>query len=153
MSLLGVRLTLLIGPTVAVPAPPPLIEALHEVEVTHRDDGQSGFSISFNIGRAGPAALMDYALAASPLLRSRFAAGRAPEDLRALLREAAEALRANPRDERLYRAVHRTYLEPLATQELAAERLGLPFSTYRAHLAAGIDRIAAWLWRRGMAQS
>ena len=28
MSLLGVHLTLLIGPTVAVPAPPPLIEAL-----------------------------------------------------------------------------------------------------------------------------
>jgi hypothetical protein len=69
MSLLGVRLTLLIGPTVALPAPPPLIEAVHEVEVTHRDDGQSGFSITFNIGRAGPSALMDYALAANPLLR------------------------------------------------------------------------------------
>jgi hypothetical protein len=69
MSLLGVRLTLLIGPTVAVPAPPPLIQAVHEVEVTHRDDGQSGFSITFNIGRAGPSALMDYALASNPLLR------------------------------------------------------------------------------------
>jgi hypothetical protein len=69
MSLLGVRLTLLIGPTVAVPVPPPLIEAVHEVEVTHRDDGQSGFSITFNVGRAGPAALLDYALLSSPLLR------------------------------------------------------------------------------------
>jgi hypothetical protein len=69
MSLLGVRLTLLIGPTVAVPAPPPLIEAVHEVEVTHRDDGQSGFSITFSVGRAGPSALMDYALLANPLLR------------------------------------------------------------------------------------
>jgi hypothetical protein len=69
MSLLGVRLTLLIGPTVAVPAPPPLIEALREVEVTHRDDGQSGFSVTFTVGRAGAAALMDYALLASPLLR------------------------------------------------------------------------------------
>jgi hypothetical protein len=69
MSLLGVRLTLLIGPTVAVPAPPPLMEALHEVEVTHRDDGQSGFSVTFSIGRAGPAALMDYALLSNPLLR------------------------------------------------------------------------------------
>jgi phage protein D len=69
MSLLGVRLTLLIGPTVALPAPPPLIEAVHEVEVTHRDDGLSGFSITFSVGRAGPSALMDYALLASPLLR------------------------------------------------------------------------------------
>jgi hypothetical protein len=69
MSLLGVRLTLLIGPTVALPAPPPLMEAVHEVEVTHRDDGQSGFSVTFSIGRAGPSALMDYALASNPLLR------------------------------------------------------------------------------------
>jgi len=69
MSLLGVRLTLLIGPTVAVPVPPPLIEAVHEVEVTHRDDGQSGFSITFRIGRSGPAALLDYALTSNPLLK------------------------------------------------------------------------------------
>lgn len=69
MTLLGVRLTLLIGPTVAVPVPPPLIEALHEVEVTHRDDGQSGFSVTFKVGRAGPAALLDYALLSNPLLK------------------------------------------------------------------------------------
>jgi hypothetical protein len=69
MSPLGVRLTLLIGPTVAVPAPPPLIEAVRDVEVTHRDDGHSGFSITFSVGRAGPSALMDYALLANPLLR------------------------------------------------------------------------------------
>lgn len=69
MSLLGVRLTLLIGPTVAMPAPPPLIEAVHEVEITHRDDGQSGFSVTFRMGRAGPAALLDYALLQNPLLK------------------------------------------------------------------------------------
>jgi len=45
--------------------------------------------------------------------------------------EAAEQLRANPRDERLYRALVAAFLQPAATQELAAERLGLPFSTYR----------------------
>ncbi|HEY8474208.1 MAG TPA: ATP-binding protein [Natronosporangium sp.] len=102
-------------------------------------------------------ALRDYsrprALAASPLLRSRvtMAPGNprpGPDDLRRVLREAAETLRGNPRDEKLYRAVHRTYLEPAATQELAAERLGLPFSTYRRHLTAGVDRIAEWLWQR-----
>ena len=37
--------------------------------MTHRDDGQSGFSVTFSIGRAGPAALMDYALLSNPLLR------------------------------------------------------------------------------------
>ncbi len=39
MNLLGVRLTLLIGPTVAVPAPPPVAEALQSVEVTQSDEG------------------------------------------------------------------------------------------------------------------
>ena len=96
-------------------------------------------------------ALRDYtradALAANPLTRSRVVVEHAG-GLRSLLREAAESLRANPRDEKLYRAVHRTYLEPAATQELAAERLELPFSTYRAHLTSGIERIAEWLWRR-----
>ncbi len=93
------------------------------------------------------------ALLANPLLRSRLVADRAGDvptvtTLQTLVREAAERLRANPRDEKLYRAIHRTYLEPVATQELAAERLGLPFSTYRRHLTAGIDQITAWLWQR-----
>jgi hypothetical protein len=93
------------------------------------------------------------ALATNPLLRSRVAAEHAggapsPATLRALLREAAETLRANPKDEKLYRAVQRTYLEPAATQELAAELLGLPFSTYRYHLSGGIARLTEWLWRR-----
>jgi hypothetical protein len=93
------------------------------------------------------------ALAANPLLRSRVAAehaGGAPTTatLQALLREAAETLRANPRDEKLYRALQRTYLRPAATQELAAELLGLPFSTYRYPLSTGIARVTGWLWRR-----
>lgn len=34
------------------------------------------------------------------------------------------------------------------SQELVAERLDLPFSTYRRHLAAGLERVVAWLWER-----
>ena len=41
-----------------------------------------------------------------------------------------------------------TFLQPAATQELAAERLGLPFSTYRYHLAGGIRRVTEQLWQR-----
>lgn len=102
-------------------------------------------------------ALRDYtrpaALAASPLLRSRLAsqaAAGAPTaaTLQALLREAALALAANPRDERRYRALACTFFEPAATQELAAERLGLPFSTYRYQLAGGIRRVTERLWQR-----
>ena len=93
------------------------------------------------------------ALAANPLLRSRVVAEHAcgaptSATLQALLREAAETLRANPKDAKYYRALQRTYLEPAATQELAAEALGLPFSTYRYHLSGGIARVIDWLWRR-----
>ena len=85
------------------------------------------------------------ALAANPLMRSRSLRDRAgerakPEDLRDLLEQAIDTLRANPRDEKLHRALARTYVRPARTQELAAEALGLPFSTYRRHLKRG-DRV------------
>ena len=101
-------------------------------------------------------ALRDYArpdaLAASPLLRSRLLADRGgtgdPEALRGMVREAVATLAASPRDDKFSRAVARTYLDPAPTQEAAAEWLGLPFCTYRYQLAAGIDRITGWRWRR-----
>ena len=71
--------------------------------------------------------------------------------LRGALREAADALAGNPKDCKLHRAVWLTYFEPLATQEQVAERLGLPFSTYRHHLTRAIDRICAHLWLRELA--
>jgi hypothetical protein len=68
--------------------------------------------------------------------------------LRDLLREACEALQGAGRDDKLYRALHATYLHPAATQERAAELLELPFSTYRRHLKAGIEAVAQALWQR-----
>ena len=67
--LLGIHLTLLIGPTVAAPASPDVLEALKSVEVTHSDDRRSGFQIVFEAGRSGPADLVDYKLLSNPLLR------------------------------------------------------------------------------------
>ena len=67
--LLGTHLTLLIGPTIAVPAPLPYTEALQSVEVTHSDQGRSGFQLTFSAGRSGPAGLVDYPLLSLPLLR------------------------------------------------------------------------------------
>lgn len=68
MSLLGTRLTLLIGPTVPVPAPPSFVEAIENVTVTHSDQGRSGFQITFRAGRSS-SDILDYALLSSPLLR------------------------------------------------------------------------------------
>jgi len=66
---LQLRLTLLVGPTVAVPAPPLLIDALDKVEVTQTDEGRSGFQITFTAGRGGIIGLMDYPLVSLPLLK------------------------------------------------------------------------------------
>jgi hypothetical protein len=93
-------------------------------------------------------------LARNPLLRTRLArdhlGGDEPdgEALAGLLRTAVDALSRQPRDDKLLRAVERTYLRPAPTQEAAAEVLGLPFSTYRRHLSQGVGRIVAWLWDR-----
>jgi hypothetical protein len=69
MALLGSNLTLLVGPSVPVPAPPQLTEALKSVEVTHQDQGRSGFQLTFQAGRSGPADLVDYRALLAPLLR------------------------------------------------------------------------------------
>jgi hypothetical protein len=70
VSFLGVRLTLLIGPTVPIPAPPFLVRNLESVQVTHTDEGRSGFQISFLSGRSGPQDLVEDPLLLSPLLRT-----------------------------------------------------------------------------------
>ncbi len=64
----SIRLTLLIGPELPLPAPPTLIEALQSVEVTHRDDGPSGFQISFALTRGALLDVLDYTLLLSGLL-------------------------------------------------------------------------------------
>jgi hypothetical protein len=91
-------------------------------------------------------------LARNALLRTRLVRDRAASQeptsavLHDLIAEAVATLRVNPRDDKLFHAVDRTYLRPAATQERAAAVLGLPFSTYRRHLSQGVTRVVAWLW-------
>jgi hypothetical protein len=89
-------------------------------------------------------------LAANPLTRSRLLTGRADpvRALRELLEEGIRDLGRDPRAGKLHRALDVTYLRGAPTQEAAAERLGLSFTTYRRHLMAGIERICEDLWRR-----
>lgn len=68
MSLFGTLLTVLVGPTVPVPAPPQLLEALERVEVQHSDEGRSGFQLTFKVGRS-ETDVLDYFLLVTPLLR------------------------------------------------------------------------------------
>ncbi|MET7338547.1 ATP-binding protein [Nonomuraea sp. NPDC005650] len=92
------------------------------------------------------------ALAASPLTRTRLIAERAGQSpataLGDLLRQAIDDLGEDPRSVKFHRVLSVTFLRGAPTQELAAERLGLPFTTYRRHLTAGIERVCADLWHR-----
>jgi adenylate cyclase len=91
-------------------------------------------------------------LAGNPLLHARVMQRRGPDAnvqaLRVMLAETAETLFANTRDQKLYRVLDLTYINPAPKQEAAADRLGLPFSTYRRHLTAGVGRIVDWLWQQ-----
>jgi hypothetical protein len=65
MALSSTTLTLLVGPTIAVPAPPSMLDALERVEVTTSDSGRSGFQLVFAAGRSGSADRQDYSLIGS----------------------------------------------------------------------------------------
>jgi hypothetical protein len=104
-------------------------------------------------------ALRDYtqseSLRTNPLLRSRLVIERSAAQkqeavpvLKDLLKEVVESLQSTPKQSKAYRALLYTYLQPMANQELVAERLDLPFSTYRRHLSAGLSQIQTLLWQR-----
>jgi hypothetical protein len=64
----GITLTLRLGREKTDPAPRLMIEAIQSVEVTHRDEGRSGFQIVFQVGRLGQRDLKNYQLIKNPLL-------------------------------------------------------------------------------------
>ncbi|GGQ69210.1 P-loop NTPase family protein [Couchioplanes azureus] len=92
-------------------------------------------------------------LAGNPLVHSRMvvtsdASAEPVSALRDVLQSTLEALGADPRQGKQHRALVATYLGGAPTQEAAAERLGLPFSTYRRHLNRGLEVLCSLLWRR-----
>lgn len=88
-------------------------------------------------------------LAANPLARSRLVADLGGEDRAAALRDVLGSMLDELRDDvRLHRVLVTTFVHGTPTQEAAADRLGLPFSTYRRHLSRGLDRLSDALWER-----
>lgn len=63
------------------------------------------------------------------------------------MRKALQGMRTDQRTLRGHDAVEATYLGAAATQQAAAQRLGVPFSTYRKHLKRGVDDLCDRLWR------
>jgi len=63
------------------------------------------------------------------------------------LREAAETLKANSKDEKLYQALDACYFRPLKSQEAAAEKVDVSIATFRRHIKSGASRVAEILWQ------
>ncbi|AXI78765.1 ATP-binding protein [Peterkaempfera bronchialis] len=86
-------------------------------------------------------------LARNPLQRSRVVveSGRSLGDV---LLGAIDALLDERDGGRRHRAITATYVKPTSTQEAAAARLGLPFSTYRRHLKTAVERVSDLLWHQ-----
>jgi DNA-binding SARP family transcriptional activator len=92
-------------------------------------------------------------LARNPLRRARVVVTDdnvvGTDHLRAALSDALNQLRADRHGEKQYLAIAATYLDADAKQQhVVAEELGLPFGTYRRHLAQGLDRVCELLWHR-----
>ena len=103
-----------------------------------------------------------YLLRENPLLQSRLVADQVGANsdvharvaaLQTLLQNATAALQQSPRQTKFFLVLQATYFQPVTTQELAAERLDLPFSTYRRHLRAGIELVTERLWQQELGQA
>jgi len=69
INLLGIKLTLLLGPTIPIPAPVSISQNLDKVVVSKSDTERSGFQITFKVGRSGPIDIFDYKMVYNPLFR------------------------------------------------------------------------------------
>ena len=83
-------------------------------------------------------------LAANLLTSSSLADG--PGSLRTTIEAAIDCLRDEPKGATLSAVLRRTFVQAAPTQEAAAEVLGLPFSTYRRHLAKAMEQLTDLLW-------
>jgi hypothetical protein len=64
----------MIGPTIPIPAPASLVEAISSIEVTNTDEGRDGFQIIFSIGKSSnnqtlTEGINDFSLINNPLLK------------------------------------------------------------------------------------
>lgn len=73
--------------------------------------------------------------------------GERIECLRALILEATTSFAKHPKSEIYARILHRTYYQPARSQELAADSLGVSYSTFRRHLVKARSWLTAELWQ------
>ncbi len=148
----GAWLDALAGRAPGEAPPPPETQTL---VVLARDDFDAAVRDALRVV-SRPGQLLGNPLLGSRLVRDRLAAaGDDPDDeraqtdaLAALIGDAVADVAAGRRGEDHAAAIRVAFLRPAPSQEIAAERLGVPYSTFRRHLARGIDGVAEALWLR-----
>jgi DNA-directed RNA polymerase specialized sigma24 family protein len=68
-------------------------------------------------------------------------------DLRGAVMAALDALRVDPAGVRAHEVLTATYISASRTHKAAARRLGVPYGTYRRHLARAKERLIQQLLR------
>ncbi|WP_433187640.1 hypothetical protein [Actinoallomurus sp. CA-150999] len=89
--------------------------------------------------------------ATSVLLHSRLAPQDSADpvaDLRSAITTALDALQVDPAGVKAYDALTATYITASRTHKAAARRLGVPYGTYRRHLALAKERLIEQLLRQ-----
>ncbi|MFJ9038833.1 ATP-binding protein [Streptomyces sp. NPDC102406] len=86
------------------------------------------------------------ALELNPLRHSRLVTDHGTK-LRDVLTHAMACLVTRRGGDKALRVATLAFVEGAPTQEAAARRLGMPYSTYRRHLAAAISHIEEIMWR------
>ncbi|WP_437089703.1 ATP-binding protein [Streptomyces sp. enrichment culture] len=69
-------------------------------------------------------------------------------DLRAAILTAVDAMQTDPAGVKAHEALTATYITASRTHKAAARRLGVPYGTYRRHLALAKERLVAHLLRQ-----
>jgi hypothetical protein len=99
----------------------------------------------------------DKKLAANPLIRSKLVLDSAEGNeensvlvatLKDCIAEACDTIKENPKEEKFFRVIFRTFINPVGSQEAAADYLNLPFSTYRRYLRKAVNSVTEYLWAK-----
>ena len=126
----------------------PIIVLSEEMFTTAVRDALRGFTQPFT-------------LKTNPLLNSRVVSEKLEQaagyeeritTLIDLLKESLKRLEDDPRREKAFRAIDRTYIRPAGSQEQVSEMLGMPYSTFRRHLSSGVADIVTELWQQEIGQ-
>jgi hypothetical protein len=101
----------------------------------------------------------DDLLAKNPLVSCRLVQALGPhatslhaaQALQRILRDQSQMLGASPKDADAAQVLAATYLQPGVKQLAVADRLGMPYGTYRHILERAIRRLTDVLWQRELA--